>query len=228
MDKINLSNITLISIYGRDDETDFVNHLESLIYSQHKIQFGSVKILSPYFSEKTPKNIQYIKIPAIKSINEYSNFMVKKLYDYVDTDFVITIQNDGFIINPHLWKNEFLEYDYIGAPWRNIPHYSGVRVGNGGFSLRSKKFLSICKNYMPNVNFNEDHLICITFRNLFLSHDIKYAPIDIAQYFSVETKTEYNNDISKSFGIHNYNSTYKTIKESDEFKNVLKLYFIDV
>ena len=59
MDKINLSNITLISISGRDDETDFINHLESLVYSQHKIQFGSVKILSPFFSDKTPKNIQY-------------------------------------------------------------------------------------------------------------------------------------------------------------------------
>ena len=34
----------------------------------------------------------------------------------------------------------FFDYDYIGAPW---PNNFVNRVGNGGFSLRSKKFLEL-------------------------------------------------------------------------------------
>ena len=33
----------------------------------------------------------------------------------------------------------FIEYDYIGAPWENSQH--GYYVGNGGFSLRNKNLM---------------------------------------------------------------------------------------
>ena len=31
------------------------------------------------------------------------------------TDFVLTIQHDGFILNPDAWRDDFFDYDYIGA-----------------------------------------------------------------------------------------------------------------
>ena len=55
---------------------------------------------------------------------------------------MLIIQHDGFILNHKAWDNEFLNYDYIGAP----VYWMGnklIEVGNGGFSLRSKKLLKI-------------------------------------------------------------------------------------
>jgi hypothetical protein len=34
-----------------------------------------------------------------------------------DTEFAILVHEDGFIVNPECWSDEFLKYDYIGAPW---------------------------------------------------------------------------------------------------------------
>jgi hypothetical protein len=53
------------------------------------------------------------------------------------------------IVRPELWSNDFLEYDYIGAPWMYsdtsyiTDEGEHVPVGNGGFCLRSKKFLEM-------------------------------------------------------------------------------------
>jgi len=61
----------------------------------------------------------------------------------------LLVQPDGFVINPDKWDNQFFEYDYIGAPWEQVPHSyldpwgKPHRVGNGGFSFRSKKLLDV-------------------------------------------------------------------------------------
>ena len=46
------------------------------------------------------------------------------------------------------WRDEFLEYDYIGAPW-NVPAGSRNNIGNGGFSLR-RKFLEVSSKLRYN------------------------------------------------------------------------------
>src|ERR1700687_3454326 len=43
------------------------------------------------------------------------------------------------LITPAAWREEFLGCDYIGAQW--FWHDDAMRVGNGGFSLRSRKLL---------------------------------------------------------------------------------------
>src|ERR1700722_12124880 len=53
------------------------------------------------------------------------------------TSHCLTIQYDGFVLDSDMWRAEFLDYDYIGAPW---PH-RGYAVGNGGFSLRSVEMM---------------------------------------------------------------------------------------
>ena len=48
---------------------------------------------------------------------------------------------------------DFLKYDYVGAPWIHLPNMNG---GNGGFSLRKKsKMLEIISKNKYN-NENED------------------------------------------------------------------------
>lgn len=74
----------------------------------------------------------------------YSKWMIASLWDAVkdnDCTHVLTIHGDGFIQNPMAWDNEWLKLDMLGATW---VYKDGLNVGQGGFSLRSKKFIEIC------------------------------------------------------------------------------------
>jgi hypothetical protein len=219
---IDLLDITLLTISGTDDTNMFLDHLRSLCYSKKNINFGKIKILSPIKPIEVLNDIEYIKIEKL-SYSEYSDFIIRKLNNYVDTKYVLIIQSDGFVTNVDKYDPRFLEYDYIGAPWRNIKHYNFIRVGNGGFSLRSKRFLEVCQKYCPTHGFNEDHLVCITYRDIFLNNGIKYAPLEIASLFSYESGevdiriTQYD-----TFGIHGKNDYYRKIVESNEWINILQ------
>lgn len=51
---------------------------------------------------------------------------------------ILLYQEDSILFNQSI--NDFLQYDYIGAPWKlNVS--SKYRVGNGGLSLRSKSVI---------------------------------------------------------------------------------------
>src|SRR5262245_61590852 len=71
----------------------------------------------------------------IRSLQEYSEFCIKELAKHMIRKHCLIVQEDGYIIRPHLWNPLWLNFDYIGAPWGD-----GV-VGNGGFSLRSRRLM---------------------------------------------------------------------------------------
>ena len=74
----------------------------------------------------------------------------------------------------------------IGAAWPD--GYYVNRVGNGGFSLRSKKFLDACIDIFKDEDImdNEDLLICVLRYEDFIKRGIKYAPVNLAVKFSIE------------------------------------------
>lgn len=131
----------------------------------------------------------------LKSKEEYSEFVIKKLPDYIQTDFVLIVQYDGYIIKPEAWADEFLQYDYIGAPWWFM---HSNNVGNGGFSLRSKAMLNACKiitDCHPEDGMIREH------RQELEAMGIKFAPEEIAARFSWEHNGKY--EVYKgSFGFH--------------------------
>lgn len=152
---------------------------------------------------------------ALQSDINYSHFILNYLHEFIETDFCLVVQPDSWVINPDAWTDEFCEYDYIGAPWEaNYPGGLGAgfrglpdwqRVGNGGFSLRSKKYLQACRevfnavmtgSYEDKKFHPEDEYILRTYRNL-LSSEIKVAPIELARKFSVE-----NMPHTGQFGFH--------------------------
>ncbi len=199
-----LNDITLITIDGVDPESA----LKALIYSSKDIKFNSIKLLSFREPKGLKNNIEFIKINKLSYL-DYAYFKVKKLDDYVFTSHCLIIEPDGFIINPSSWNSKFFAYDYIGAPWPvekidiwpYLKDYN--RVGNGGFCLRSKKFLEISKKYCPFIYGEaEDMAVCRKYRNIFLEYDIKYAPIDIAIDFSIECKVPEMPQRHAPFGFH--------------------------
>ena len=82
---------------------------------------------------------------------------------HITTSHILFIEWDGWVINADSWTDDFLQYDYIGAPW---PWHNANRVGNGGFSLRSVKLLNLLHDHPDYFLFNmpEDATICRNYR----------------------------------------------------------------
>jgi hypothetical protein len=181
---LSLDRVTLLGI----DCVDINRLIFAAEISCKKIQFKEVKLLSSIPSEHP----WVISIPKIDSIEAYSHFMIKNLLPFVNTEFVLIIQYDGFVLNPSQWKNEFLNFDYIGAPtfWG---------MGNGGFSLRSRKLIETLHHETEIKEFHpEDIVICKSYRSFLESKDIQFATSEIADSFSVEGKIWDN-----QLGFHN-------------------------
>lgn len=129
--------------------------------------------------------VECVRVPTIDSREAYSRFVMKELHAYVDTDFALLMQWDGFVVNAGAWSDEFLDYDYIGAKW--IFYDDGHNVGNGGFSLRSRRLLAALRDPHVVPEEAEDVAICRTCRPyLERAHGIRFAPEAVADRFSFE------------------------------------------
>jgi tetratricopeptide (TPR) repeat protein len=125
-------------------------------------------------------------IPRIGSRAEYSRFVLKELGRYCRTEYLLLVQWDGYIINADAWRPEFLEYDYIGAPWGW--YQDAQRIGNGGFSLRSRRLLDALLDEGIVDLDPEDEAIGRRYRTLLESkYGIRFPPEEIAEAFSFET-----------------------------------------
>lgn len=211
---VNLENVTLIAMTSvRIPQT-----IKALMYSCRGIKFGSVKLVTDIEINGMPDFIKTEYIDKISNIDEWNYASIYKLGNYIDTDFAILIHDDGFIVNPESWRDEFLNYDYIGAPW-GLPNddYSFrdinnnlIRVGNS-VSLRSKRLIDLPVKlnleWKPfHGYYNEDGYICVNYRHVYLENGMKYADIDVAKYFSHETMIPEIKGI-KPFAFHRYNGS---------------------
>ena len=120
------------------------------------------------FSDTRPRKedmegIRFAKVDKIRNRADYSNFILKDLLGHIETEFVLCIQWDGYILDARNWSEEFLSVDYVGARW---PHFNdGHDVGNGGFSLRSRRLLKACSDdRIGGGGEAEDVAICRTAR----------------------------------------------------------------
>ena len=85
--------------------------------------------------------------------SEYNKLMMsRKILDEIPTEMFLVVQVDSMICKggSHILE-KFLEYDYVGAPWKDRN-----AIGNGGFSLRRKSVMLKILNTCPTLNHNED------------------------------------------------------------------------
>jgi hypothetical protein len=184
-----------------------LNKTLSLISIAWGEEIQNVKKIMQHCVEVFPFFDELKIIGHIDNLTDYNKFCVEEFNSFIDTDFALIVQSDGFIINPSLWNDNFLNFDYIGAPWpwHNV-------CGNGGFSLRSKKFLEVSsklkyiKDHPEYDNCPEDNFLCLPQynRKFMLDNEIKFADIKTALEFSFEhsIQTYPNHTIKNSFGFH--------------------------
>ena len=176
----------------------------------------TILFTSHLYLESKKDNIIFQKIKPLRSKSDYSKFLIFELYKYIKTSHVLIVQWDGFIVNPKKWQKNFLLYDYIGAPF--IPRIKSSAysrdlnddfyvVGNGGFSLRSKKLIEAPSKYnlfdnKKLTNSNEDGFFCVLHRKFLESKGFKWAPFNIAREFSIESPLNISELIDLPFGFH--------------------------
>lgn len=150
--------------------------------------FGEVVFLGPAADANgitVPEGVRWVPCPALQGIEDYNRIMLRELVANVKTSHVLVVQWDGFITHPPLWRDDFLDWDYIGAPWYHGGHPG--QVGNGGFSLRSQKLLRALLEVQVDLRRPEDMEICVHQQPaLTEQHHTRIAPLDVAQAFACE------------------------------------------
>lgn len=140
------------------------------------------------------------------------------LGEWFDTDYALTFQDHAFPLRPGI--EEFLEWDYVGAPWqdcddwitRRLLPYRGL-VGNGAFTIRSR---NLCERvafyyhrhfrFFPHCYlFNDDYFIGKTLpsweRN-FLK-EVRIPPPEVAARFALENNRALQDAYGElPFGFH--------------------------
>lgn len=123
--------------------------------------------------------------PAPPALKEYNRILWYEVPKELHTSHFLVIQWDGWVLNGSAWTDEFLNYDYIGAPW---PWHDDCRVGNGGFSLRSAALANFlfANAHQFKVSDQEDDALCRIHRRSLEAKGFKWAPEDLARRFSIE------------------------------------------
>ena len=194
---IEIPNLTMICV----DTKNYAGAIRAIRLSLEQIKPEKTIFLSDIkFSDLSgTAGFEAIEIKKINSKEEYSEFIVKELHNYFQTDHCLLIQHDGYVLDGKQWNQEFLKYDYIGAIWQ---YGDGRDVGNGGFSIRSLELMqTLAVEVDIEIVHPEDEITCRLYRTLLeKEYNIKFAPPEIAESFSFEL----NEPIQPTFGFHGY------------------------
>jgi hypothetical protein len=189
---LELAEVTLIAVTS----INLAATIAAIEASQKHIRFGAAKLLTHEPLRGEVPDLEVVTIPQLTSARAYSQFMLGCLADHVATSHCLVMQWDGYPLHPENWEPRFLEYDYIGASW---PQFGdGHDVGNGGFSLRSRRLLEACRNPQFTNSHPEDVAICRRNRPWLEAQGLRFAPRAVADAFSAERASHPDH----AFGFH--------------------------
>lgn len=164
--------------------------------SMAQVDFAACKLFTHASPKSIHPNISIVRIPRLCSAAAYSDFLLSGLVDHVETSHCLVVQWDGHVINARRWRWEFIDYDYIGASWPQFD--DGHDVGNGGFSLRSRRLMEACREPQFRASHPEDLAIGRANRSWLEGRGLRFAPRALADLFAAER----SGDIATSFGYH--------------------------
>ena len=203
----NLSNKWNIIIFHGSLNNEYVNDIIDKQLYDYKDRISTINLQVDNFT-----------------ITEYNKLLMNtNLYDFIPTETFLVFQTDSIIFEKNKELiNDFLKYDYVGAPWnfsfRGVNNY----VGNGGLSLRKKsKMLEIIKKDMNN-NWNEDVYFSSTDKvKLFKPSKEEAKLFSVEQLFSKVTFGTHQPWIIKKHHPEFY-TLYPEVKILEELQYVIK------
>lgn len=176
---LKLPDVTLVMMDGTCPELAALSVEDSL----KQVEFGETIIFSPTrIDVEGARWVQSLAWCDMTAFNEYLWYAVPP---QLSTRYMILSQWDSWVVDASQWTDEFLDYDYVGAPWC---YDDGMNVGNGCAlrSLRLMRFLADNKQRFPLAQNNEDDLICRRYRLELEGCDFRWPPEQLAAKFSVE------------------------------------------
>jgi len=183
--KIKLPDITLVMVETLDHDlgrmavescVEKVDFADVLIFTDRPLEFSPLTHLCKH---------RVIAVPNWPSKLDWCKanwFIVPK---HVHTSHILFCQWDAGVWDANMWRDEFLHYDYIGAPW----WHPTKNVGNSGFSLKSTRLARYVYDHRadyPCVSQTEDDLLCRTYRPRLEEKGFVWAPESIAYDFAYE------------------------------------------
>ena len=173
----NLSEQWDVIIFHGNKNINFINNLFNTTLVDYKYK---VKLINLNVDNLT--------------IKDYNNLLVSKdFYNYIPTEVFLIFQTDTLICSDYKdLINDFIKYDYTGAPWIALPWVTNI-IGNGGLSLRRKSKMLEIINSCKYKNEPEDVYFSKGCNNIIINK----PTLEDAKKFSVEA---IYNDIS--FGVH--------------------------
>lgn len=196
--------LTIVAVYGHNDGSSAI---PALLRSMRELPGSQALLISNARPVDLPLEIQWAHTKPL-NYYQYSLFMMYALHTYIETEYCLTVQDDGWVLDGKNFREEFYNYDYIGSPthaglhedklylqfsWQNVQ--DPIVVQNGGFSLRSRKFLEAPARHgimhtMHKVEpfINEDVQLSCLLKEQMESVGVKYAPLWLAKNFGMEYK----------------------------------------
>lgn len=190
-----------VTLIGLNTMPEAMETVISLLYSMRLARFDQVVMMTDLSRNNLTdilnrNGITPFHIPHRIGRENYEIDQLTKLHHCFHTSHCIFQEADGGVLNPWAWKPEWLEYDYIGAPWSD----RNDLVGNGGFSLRSHKWCNVMSSLVKpgDAGFSEsDYYACVRLRDQTVKIGLAIAPYDVAQRFACEDRI-----YSGEFGAH--------------------------
>ncbi len=203
---LNLPALTLIMVETQAHDLARI----ALVDAFSKATFGGGAVVHtdrPDAFDGLPPEVRIIQVPLWPSKVASEEFYYSEAAQAATTSHALMYQWDAGIRDVGMWTDDFLAYDYIGAPWPGARGHqwqprAGQSVGNGGFTLISKKLGDFL--YQKRHEFRADSDVAVACRwrpEIEAQIGAKWAPEDVAFRFSFE----HGNDAERaapSFGYH--------------------------
>jgi hypothetical protein len=162
MTERDFSRITIVSVTGLQAVAE--GAVRALVKSAAEMPGAKALLISPQRPAGSPEWIKHVPVEPF-GYTDYSLFVLYVLGEFIETEFALIVQDDGWVLSGKNWRSEFLNYDMIGAPghlasvrgprgemtfyrgfhWETLIGRTDMRVDvvyNGGFSLRSKQLMT--------------------------------------------------------------------------------------
>lgn len=224
--------LTIVSAYGHGDGAVTI---PSISKSMKELPGSRGLLLSIEKPKNLPEHIEWRRIYPL-DYRGYSTFMMHCLYAFIDTEFCLVVQDDGWVLDGNNFKEDYYNYDYIGGithaglvgdtlhlgfTWVDKPN--PTLVLNGGFSLRSRRFLEapnkygVAQMFSPEIHvWNEDIQLSCLRRHLFEELGFKYPTNQVAKHFSMEhIAPVFHDDLDFSKLLGHHSTSRKLIKENE-------------
>jgi Protein of unknown function (DUF5672) len=201
---LKLPDVTLVLIETREHGLAKL----ALDDCERQAEFGDIIVFTDRPTQFSSGHRRLVEVPDWPTKMGWSRCFWQEVAPHLKTSHALHIQWDSFIVDPTMWRDEYLRYDFIGAPW---PWYrDGLNVGNGGFCLRSTRlarFLRKHRAQFPCITDLDDDLLCRKYRPTLQQAGFEWAPEKLAYKFSFETQRP--DKASRHFGFHAaYNFDY--------------------